>query len=113
MPVAALEILRHACGDHAEDVMLGGQLHRGTDALTLRLAHAVVEGDVVEHAVAVAADVAELPADAYRNTKAQLRAPALARIRAAAEIDDEVRRMWGSPETMTGIRGHMGRLREH
>jgi enoyl-CoA hydratase len=107
LPAAALEILRFACGDLADEVMLGGQLHRGNDALTRRLAHAVVEGDIVEDAVGLAADLATLPADAYRNTKAQLYAPALARIHAGAEIDDEVRRIWASSQTMTAIRGHM------
>ena len=28
-PVAALEVMRYACGDHAEEVLLGGRTYRG------------------------------------------------------------------------------------
>ena len=32
-PVAALEVMRYACGDRAEDVLLGGRLYRGDEAI--------------------------------------------------------------------------------
>jgi enoyl-CoA hydratase/carnithine racemase len=109
-PAAALEILRYACGDHAEEVMLGGRLYRGPDALTCRLVHTVVDDDVVAQAVAEAAELGSIAAGSYRNTKAQLRGPALSRI-ADAAVDDEVRRIWASPGTAAAIRSHLERLR--
>ena len=39
-PVVALEILRHACGDQAEEVILEGQLHQGREALPTTGPHA-------------------------------------------------------------------------
>jgi enoyl-CoA hydratase/carnithine racemase len=109
-PAAALEILRHACGDHAEDVILDGKLHRGGEALARRLAHTVVDGDVLGAAVAVAAELTAIPAGVYGHTKARLRAPALAR--AEAVDDDEVRATWGSDRTRDAIAAHMERLRD-
>ena len=109
-PAAALEILRYACGDHAEEVMLGGRLYRGADALACRLAQTVVADDLVGQAVAAAAELGTIPAGSYRNTKTQLRGPALSRI-AEAAVDDEVRRIWASPGTAAAIRGHFERLR--
>ena len=109
-PAAALEILRYACGDHAEEVMLGGRLYRGADALACRLAQTVVADDLVGQAVAAAAELGTIPAGSYRNTKTQLRGPALSRI-AEAALDDEVRQIWASPSTAAAIRSHLERLR--
>jgi enoyl-CoA hydratase/carnithine racemase len=109
-PAAALEVLRYACGDHAEEVMLGGRLYRGPDAVACRLADTIVDDDLVGQAVATAADRASLSAGSYRNTKTQLRGPALGRI-AEATVDDEVRRIWASPGTAAAIRSHLERLR--
>ena len=109
-PAAALEILRYACGDDVEDVMLDGQLHRGGEALARRLAQTVVDGDVVDAALDVASDLATIPADVYQSTKARLRAPALARARVGAVDDDEVRAVWGSTRTREAIVAHMDRL---
>ncbi|MBO0730311.1 MAG: enoyl-CoA hydratase/isomerase family protein, partial [Acidimicrobiaceae bacterium] len=110
-PVAALEILRHACGDHAEDVLLEGRLHQGSDALARGLAHALVDGDAVGPAVDVASDLATISADAYANTKAQLRGPALARIQAGASVDEGVRAAWGSKQVAEAISAQFDRLR--
>ncbi len=109
-PAAALEILRFACGDHAEEVMLGGRLYRGPEALACRLAHTVVDDDLVGQAVASAAELGSIPAGSYRNTKAQLRGPALARIQTAV-LDDEVRQIWASASTAAAIRSQLERLR--
>jgi enoyl-CoA hydratase/carnithine racemase len=110
-PVAALEILRHACGDHAERIMLEGRLYQGRDALAWRLADTLVEDDVVATAIDVASDMATIPKDAYVNTKAQLREPALARIRAGAIVDEQVRAAWGSERVAQAIAAQLDRLR--
>jgi enoyl-CoA hydratase/carnithine racemase len=110
-PVAALEILRHACGDHVEDVILEGRLHQGTDALVRQLVHALVDGDVVGPAIDVAADLATISVDTYVSSKTQIREPALARIRAGAEIDEKVRAAWGSKRVAEAIAEQLERLR--
>jgi enoyl-CoA hydratase/carnithine racemase len=109
-PTAALEILRYACTDQAENVILDGGLYRGADALTHRLANMIVDQDLLARAIEVAAGLCAMPAVAYSHTKAQLRGPVIDRIVAASEVDDDVRRMWGSSETMIAIRAHMDRL---
>jgi len=110
-PAAALEVVRHACGDHAEEVLLGGGLYRGADAVTSGLAHRVVADDLVGAAVEQASDLGEISADAYRHTKAQLRAPVLARIGEAGAVDGEVRQLWGAEQTRQRIADSLERLR--
>jgi enoyl-CoA hydratase/carnithine racemase len=110
-PAAALEVMRYACGDHAEGVLLGGRLYRGAEAIANGLAHRVVADDLIEAAVAEASDLAEISADAYRHTKAQLRAPTLVRIREAGDIDREVRQLWGADQTRQRIADSLERLR--
>jgi enoyl-CoA hydratase/carnithine racemase len=109
-PVAALEVLRHACGDHAERIMLEGRLHQGPDALALRLVDTLVDDDVVAAAIDVARDMATIPLDAYINTKTQLREPALTRIGAGATMDEQVRAVWGSEGVARAIAAQLERL---
>lgn len=110
-PVAALEVMRYACGDHAEEVLLVGRNYRGSDAVALGLAHRVVADNLLGEAVAEASDLGGIPAAAYRQTKTQLRAPTMARIREGGAIDDEVRQMWGADETQQRIAAYVERLR--
>lgn len=110
-PVAALEVMRHACGGWAEEVLLGGRTYRGPEAVGAGLAHRVVNGDLLEEAIAEASELGDIPSDAYSHTKSQLRAPALARIRDGGGVDEEVRRMWGADETQRRIAAYLERLR--
>jgi enoyl-CoA hydratase/carnithine racemase len=110
-PVAALEVMRYACGDRAEEALLGGRLYRGAEAIANGLAHRIVAEDLVDAAVAEASDLGDIPVDAYRHTKAQLRAPAVARMRAAGDIDGEVRRLWGADQTQRRIAAYVEGLR--
>ena len=110
-PVAALEVMRYACGDRAEDVLLGGRLYRGDEAIANGLAHRVVAEDLVGAAVAEASDLGGIPVDAYRHTKAQLRAATLARMRDAGGIDSEVRQLWGADGTQQRIAAYLEGLR--
>ncbi|OBH07344.1 enoyl-CoA hydratase/isomerase family protein [Mycobacterium sp. E1747] len=109
-PVAALEVMRYACGDHAEEVLLVGRNYRGSEAVALGLAHRVVADNLLGEAVAEASDLGGIPA-AYRQTKTQLRALTMARIREGGAIDDEVRQMWGADETQQRIAAYVERLR--
>lgn len=110
-PVAALEVMRYACGDRAEDVLLGGRVYRGDEAIAHGLAHRVIGDDLVGAAVAEAADLGGIPADAYRHTKVQLRAPALARMREGALVDSEVRQLWGADRTQRRIAAYVESLK--
>jgi enoyl-CoA hydratase len=110
-PVAALEVMRYACGDRAEDVLLGGGLYRGDEAIANGLAHRVIAEDLVGAAVAEASDLGGIPVDAYRHTKAQLRAATVARMREAGSIDSEVRRLWGADGTQRRIAAYLEGIR--
>ncbi len=110
-PVVALEVMRYACGDRAEEVLLGGRSYRGIEAVSRGLAHEVVAEDLLGVATAQASELGDIPADAYRHTKAQLRAPARARMRDGGDIDREVRQIWGSAQTQQRIAGYLERLR--
>jgi enoyl-CoA hydratase len=110
-PAAALEVLRYACGNHAEEVLLGGRLYRGAEAIASGLAHRVVAEDLIEAAVAEAADLGEISVDAYRHTKGQLRTLALARLSQADDIDREVRQLWGAAQTQRRIAAYLEGLR--
>src|SRR5262249_55550098 len=109
-PVAALEVMRYACGRHAEEALLGGGVYRAADAVASGLAHSIVAEDLVEAAVAEASGRAR-PARAARHTKAQLRAPALARMREGGGIDGEVRQLWGADQTQQRIAAYLEGLR--
>lgn len=110
-PVAALEVMRYACGDRAEEVLLGGGTFLGSEAVARGLAHAVVDEGVLEAAVAEAASLGDIPAEAYRHTKIQLRAPTVVRMRESGDIDDGIRRRWGAEQTRQGIADYLERLR--
>lgn len=112
-PVAALEVLRYACGRHAEDALLGGRIYRGADAISAGFAHRVVAEDLLDAAVAEAADLGAIPAEAYRHTKAQLREPTMARLRARGVTDDEVRRLWGAEHTQRLLGDYVARMRHN
>ena len=110
-PVAALEVMRYTCGRHAEEVLLGGGVYRGDDAVSRGLAHRVVANDVREAALAEASDLGGIAAEAYAHTKSQLRAPTVARIRAGGEIDREVSRIWNADQTRQRLADSMESLR--
>jgi enoyl-CoA hydratase/carnithine racemase len=110
-PVAALEVMRYACGVHADEVLLGGRNYRGAEAVARGLAHRVVDDELLEAALTEASDLGSIPPDAYRQTKTQLHAPTTARIQEARGVDDEVRRMWGTDETLGRIAAYVERLR--
>jgi enoyl-CoA hydratase len=110
-PAAALEVVRYACGDHAEEVLLGGRVYRGADAVASGLAHRVIAEDLLEAAVAEASDLGDISVEAYRHTKAQLRAPTLARISEAGGIDREVRQLWGADQARQRMADSLERLR--
>jgi hypothetical protein len=58
----------------------------------------------------VAQRLAGVPAEAYRLTKEQLRAPTLERVAAAAKDAAAVHAQWAAADTALAIRGYMDRV---
>jgi enoyl-CoA hydratase/carnithine racemase len=111
-PASALEIMRHACGHHTEDVVFTGPLLDAREALALGMVHEVCAPEtVVGRAQAVAAELGALAPDAYRLAKEQLRRPALERMRAdGALMDGEVVDEWAAAPTRARLRQQLDRL---
>jgi enoyl-CoA hydratase len=111
-PPVPLEVLRSAMPpQHLQAMALAGKTFNGEEALRAGLVEeALAPGDVVGRAVAVAEQLARVPAAAYRLTKLQLRQPYLDRAGAASGVLAEVRAAWMAPETATVIRGYLERV---
>jgi enoyl-CoA hydratase/carnithine racemase len=72
----------------ARALVLGNRLVDADECVRLGAFDEAVEPDaVVERAVEVARELAELPAEVYARTKAELRADTLERLRAAVAVD--------------------------
>jgi enoyl-CoA hydratase len=111
-PVSALEILRWACGDKTEEVVLSGKLYSSDEAVAVGLAHEVVAPfDLLERALVVAGELGAVAPEAFRLAKAQLRRPAVERIAADTPgVDPEVLGVWASAETTASIRAQVERM---
>jgi len=111
-PVAALEVLRHACGSHTEDLVFTARLLDAHEANALGVIHEVLPGDkLLERAMTVATELATLTPLAYRLAKQQLRRPAFDRMRSdAAAVDAAAIGEWGAPHTAQRLREQLDRL---
>jgi enoyl-CoA hydratase len=88
-PQAAIGVVRAELPPPAARVLvLGNRLVDAEECVRLGAFDEVAEpGAVVDRAIEVAKELAELPADAYALTKAQLRSDTLERLRSASEAD--------------------------
>jgi enoyl-CoA hydratase/carnithine racemase len=111
-PAAAVEIIRHACGNLAETVVLDSALLDARGAVAMHVVHEVVEAaDLLARATSVASQLGGLEPVAFRLAKAQLRRPVVERMRADASVnDDEAVRAWMSERTAERIRAQLARL---
>ena len=111
-PVTALEILRWACGDRTEEVVLGGKIYGSDEALSVGLAHEIVAAEgLIDRALVVAGELGALAPGAFRLAKAQLRRPVTDRIAADGPVvDPEVSALWSTAETMGAIRAQVDRM---
>ncbi|MGH3343856.1 MAG: enoyl-CoA hydratase/isomerase family protein [Carbonactinosporaceae bacterium] len=116
-PVSALEILRFAVGSpQAGRLVLGGATHSAQDAADIGLVDELVDdGDLLERAVASAADVAmRVPADTFQVTKRQLRRHVIDYLRRQRGDDDPVvTDLWVKRCTHGRIRSYMERVTGH
>lgn len=111
-PVSALEILRWACGDKTEEVVLTGKLYGSDEAPSVGLAHEVAPADsLLERALAVAGELGAVAPGAFRLAKEQLRRPVVERIAAdSPAVDPQVRALWSSAPTRAAIDAQVQRM---
>lgn len=111
-PVIALEIVRHTAPGHLGDEMVyQGEIVPPAEALARGLIDEVAPpGELLDRAVAAARRLGAIPAASFAATKRALRAPALARYRAAApEADPATVEAWRSPEVRAAVASYVGR----
>ncbi|HEX5724901.1 MAG TPA: enoyl-CoA hydratase-related protein [Longimicrobiaceae bacterium] len=111
-PAAALEAVRFAVpADRVQALVYTGRTLTPREALAERLVDEVVEPEaLLARAREVAAQLAALPAEAFRLAKRHLRAASVAQLdRLAAEHDAEVLALWAAPETHARIRDYLAR----
>lgn len=96
-PQAAIGIVREELGASAARVLaLGNRLVDAAECVRLgAFDEALPADDVLPRALAVAGELAAMPADVYARTKEGLRGEAIARMRAAAEEDPLLARWVG------------------
>ena len=111
-PAAPLEVVRFAVPRHRlQALVYTGSTLAPHDALAEGLLDEVVPpGELITRAREVAAQLASLPPEVFRETKQALRADALACMDAAAEYDRRVLALWSAPETHARIRAYMERV---
>jgi len=109
-PAAALEIVRFAVRDFGQSIYTGRTLQPDA-ALAAGLVDEVVAPDaLLARAHEVATQLAAIPRESFRLTKAALRAPALdAMDRLGAQFDDASLAVWSDPATHQHIRDYLAR----
>jgi len=110
-PVFAVELLRHACGSSAEQLMFDAALLNAHEACHCGLAHQAVAADaLLATATALAGQLADLDAPAYALAKASSRRIALSVLDddACRRLDQQVLEHWRDD----GTRASLDRLRK-
>jgi enoyl-CoA hydratase/carnithine racemase len=104
-PVFAVELLRHACGADAEQLMLDAALLDGEEACRRGLAHRVLPAEeLVDEAIALAGKLAALDPAAYALAKATTRRHALSVTdEGARALDRQVLAQWQQDATRASL----------
>ena len=105
-PTSALEVVRFGCaGPHLAELLYRGNTYGPADAVVRHLADEVVPAaELLDRALALAAELGEHRPLAFASSKRALRAEHLARIRAASESGiDPAWRTWQTPDAMQAI----------
>ncbi|WP_138735745.1 enoyl-CoA hydratase/isomerase family protein [Modestobacter excelsi] len=111
-PTAALEIVRHALGPRAGQVLLGAQTVDREQALVLGMVDQLTEpGELLARAVALADEMAARSPESYRMAKVQLHRPADAAIEATGGGDAAVLAGWTSEDTRLRIETALAALK--
>jgi enoyl-CoA hydratase len=111
-PPAPLEIMRFVLpSQHLTRVMVGGTTHEADEARTFGLVDEVAApGEMLDKAVVAAQRLGAIHPATFSLTKAQLRAPALERMRAGLDqVQQQIEEVWTTPEALQRIRVHVDR----
>jgi enoyl-CoA hydratase len=111
-PPSVLEAVRFVVPpQHLQNLIYTGRTVVPDEALRYGLVDELVAPDVLlARAMEVATQLAAIPSKAFEFAKRQLRDHALSRAKHyAAELDDEVRELWGNPETIAKIREYLAK----
>ncbi len=106
LPVFAVELLRHACGEQAEQLIFDAALLDADEACRRGLAHQVAPAaEVQAAAVALAGQLAELDAGAYALAKGTTRRAALSVLddEGWGRLDRAVLEHWQEDATRTSL----------
>ena len=108
-----LEIVRHATGSHAEEVIFTARNYSPAEARDRGFVNEVVPADeLLARALATAEALGSVPTASYQATKHGLRGPLIDMVvREQRVFDAQIRRLWSSPEVTASIRGFVDRLR--
>jgi enoyl-CoA hydratase len=110
-PTWALEIVRFAVSPSEVQAMMHlGRTYLPDEALARGLAEEAAEpAELLERAVAVAADLGAIAPETFRLTKRQLRRTVEERVERGAAFDAEILAAWKSPATHEVIRDYLAR----
>ena len=104
-PTSALEIVRHALGSRAGQVLLGAQTADRERALALGMVDELTEPDeLLPRALVLAIELGARSPESYRLAEVQLHRPANAAIEATADGDPPVLAGWTCDDTRRRIR---------
>jgi enoyl-CoA hydratase len=111
-PPIAVETVRFATPiPQVHPLVFAGRTYTGEEAQRHGLVDEAVPAEAVPaRALAVATALANVPAEAYRLTKEQLRAPTMERVLAASSIAASVHAQWASGDAAASIRAYMDRV---
>ena len=112
-PALAFEILRFAVpARHLAEFTLGGATYTTDAALDSGWIDEISEpSELLEDAIAVATELAELAPPAFAQTKMQIRHAVTERMAASgAATDKAVTEIWTAPETLGRIRDYVARM---
>jgi enoyl-CoA hydratase len=105
-PVVAIELLKHTCGPHAEQLILDAALLDADEACRSGLAHqSVPRSELDAAAMAAAESLASLDAGAYALAKASIRRAALSAMEdeGSGLLDPQVRDHWKDDQTRANL----------
>ena len=111
-PITVLEIVRSCLPTPiAQEMIIAGATYTAEEALARGVVHELVdEAGVLARAVAVAEEMAAVPAVAFAQSKAHWQRPALETIaRHRAEQDAKTLEAWDSPEVREAVRAYVER----
>jgi enoyl-CoA hydratase len=112
-PALAFEILRFAVpAEYLAEFVYSGATYPSDAALDRGWVDELAEpAELIDDALAVAQELAEISPAAFAQTKAQMRAPVAERFAiSGAVIDKTVTDIWCAPETLARVREYVDRV---